>query len=575
MDGIKKKRLPVGIDSFEKIRSLGFYYVDKTAMIRDLLSGWGEVNLFTRPRRFGKSLNMSMLKSFFEIGSDQSLFDGLEIAKERALCDEYMGQFPVISISLKGVDGFDFTAARSCLCSAIGNEAMRYQFLAEDEKFSTIEKELFRQLVTVDKSGAGRFYMPDSVLVESLRTLSMLLEKHYNKKVIILIDEYDVPLAKANEHGYYDEMVLLLRNLFQQTLKTNDSLYFAVMTGCLRVARESIFTGLNNLKILSITSVRFDEYFGFTDREIKELLKYYQLENKYEAIRNWYDGYRFGNEDVYCPWDVISYCDELLDDSRTDPKNYWSNTSGNEAVQHFIQKMGNGVMKSEVEALIAGETIEKEVHEDLTYQGLYQSAENIWSLLLMTGYLTQRGKTDENHCQLAIPNMEIRAIFTRQIMAMFKADVAKDGQLLKRFCDALQTGDAAEVEKLFVSYLDKTISIRDSFVRKPTKENFYHGILLGILGYKNDWYLKSNKESGNGYSDIFIKIEDKGIGIIIEIKYAEGRQFDLVCRNAIAQIQEHNYGSELRKAGCHIIYKYGIACYQKECRVIVEKETDL
>ena len=575
MGGVKKKRLPVGIDSFEKIRSLGFYYVDKTAMIRDLLSGWGEVNLFTRPRRFGKSLNMSMLKSFFEIGSDQSLFDGLEISKESALCDEYMGQFPVISISLKGVDGFDFTAARSCLCSAIGNEAMRYQFLAEDEKFSTIEKELFRQLVTVDKSGAGRFYMPDSVLVESLRTLSMLLEKHYNKKVIIMIDEYDVPLAKANEHGYYDEMVLLLRNLFQQTLKTNDSLYFAVMTGCLRVARESIFTGLNNLKILSITSVRFDEYFGFTDREIKELLKYYQLENKYEAIRNWYDGYRFGNEDVYCPWDVISYCDELLDDSRTDPKNYWLNTSGNEVVQHFIRKMGNGVMKSEVESLIAGETIEKEVHEDLTYQGLYQSDENIWSLLLMTGYLTQRGKTDENHCQLAIPNMEIRAIFTRQIMAMFKADVAKDGQLLKEFCNALQTGDAAEVEKLFVSYLDKTISIRDSFVRKPTKENFYHGILLEILGYKNDWYLKSNKESGNGYSDIFIKIEDKGIGIIIEIKYAEGRQFDLVCRNAIAQIREHNYGSELRKAGCHTIYKYGIACYQKKCRVIVEKEDDL
>ena len=575
MGGIKKKRLPVGIDSFEKLRSLGFYYVDKTAMIRDLLSGWGEVNLFTRPRRFGKSLNMSMLKSFFEIGSDKSLFDGLEISKERALCDEYMGQFPVISISLKGVDGFDFTAARSCLCSAIGNEAMRYQFLAEDEKFSTIEKELFRQLVTVDKSGAGRFYMPDSVLVESLRTLTALLEKHYNKKVIILVDEYDVPLAKANEHGYYDEMVLLLRNLFQQTLKTNDSLYFAVMTGCLRVAKESIFTGLNNLKILSITSVRFDEYFGFTDREIKELLKYYQLETRYEAIRNWYDGYRFGNEDVYCPWDVISYCDELLDESQTDPKNYWSNTSGNEVVQHFIQKMGNGVMKSEVESLIAGETIEKEVHEDLTYQGLYQSAENIWSLLLMTGYLTQRGKTEENHYQLAIPNMEIRTIFTRQIMAMFKADVAKDGQLLKRFCDALQTGNAAEVEKLFVSYLDKTISIRDSFVKKPTKENFYYGILLGILGYKNGWYLKSNKESGNGYSDIFIKIEDKGIGIIIEIKYAEGRQFDLVCRNAIAQIQEHNYGSELRKAGCHTIYKYGIACYQKECRVIVEKEIDL
>lgn len=514
----RKKRLPVGIDSFEKLRTLGFYYVDKTAMIRDLLLGWGEVNLFTRPRRFGKSLNMSMLKSFFEIGCDQSLFEGLAISKETALCEEYMGKFPVICISLKDVDGVDQADARSLLGAVIGNEALRFQFLLKSSRLSGEEKDLYRQLITVDALGKSVFSMSEPVMMGSLKMLSTLLEKHYQKKVILLIDEYDVPLAKAYEHGYYDEMVLLLRNILQQALKTNDSLYFAVLTGCLRTAKESIFTGLNNLKTFSITSVRFDEFFGFTDGEVQAMLSYYGLEERYEAVKNWYDGYRFGNVDVYCPWDVISYCDELMDDRKTEPKNYWSNTSGNDAVRHFIEKLGNGVMQGEMEALIAGETVEKEIHEDLTYNELYASVGNIWSMLYMTGYLTQRGFSDGSTRQLAIPNMEIRSIFTRQIMAMFKEAVAADGALLEAFCDALEQGRAADVEKSFTSYLEKTVSIRDTFSRRPTKENFYHGILLGILGYKNDWYVKSNKESGNGYGDIFIKIENKRIGIIIEFE---------------------------------------------------------
>ncbi len=572
MANFAKKKLPVGIDSFEKIRSLDFYYVDKTAMIRDLLQRWGEVNLFTRPRRFGKSLNMSMLKSFFEIGSDPALFDGLEISKEAALCDAYMGKFPVIFITLKGINGADYAMARSLLCSVIGNEAMRFQFLLDGSRLTEREKELYRQLINIDTSGSDGFTMPDAVLIGSLKTLSMLLEKYYGKKVILLIDEYDVPLAKANEQGYYPEMVLMIRNILEQVLKTNDSLYFAVLTGCLRVAKESIFTGLNNLKIFSVTNVHFDEYFGFTDREVQDMLSYYELEDRFESVKNWYDGYLFGDVEVYCPWDVISYCDEADSARMKEPKNYWTNTSGNDSVRHFIERMGNGVMRAEMEALIAGETVEKEIHEDLTYNTLYDTADNIWSVLFMTGYLTQRGESDGNRCKLAIPNMEIRSIFTRQIMALFKADVARDGALLKAFCDALQEGNAQEVESLFEAYLQKTISIRDTFVRRPTKENFYHGILLGILGYKNDWYVRSNKESGNGYSDLSILIDGADTGIIIEVKYAEKKQFDAVCRDAILQIDQNGYADALTEEGCRTILKYGIACYKKECRVIVKRE---
>ena len=361
----RKKKLPVGIESFEEIRTEGFYYVDKTGMIRDLLDRWGKVNLFTRPRRFGKSLNMSMLKSFFEIGAKKELFDGLEIAGEIDLCGAYMGKFPVVSISLKGICAGDFQTARNLAVKVINEEARRMQLLQESSRLSSEDKELHLALMARE--------MDDETLIFSIRELSELLYKHYGKKTIILIDEYDVPLAKANEQGYYDEMVLLIRSMFEQALKTNEALYFAVLTGCLRVAKESIFTGLNNPKVFSVSTVRFDEYFGFTDSEVREMLGYYGLEEKYGDIKEWYDGYRFGNVDVYCPWDVINYCDELLDDPELLPRDYWSNTSGNEAVRHFIGQMGNGPTKSELEALTAGETVEKEIREDLTYSRLYES----------------------------------------------------------------------------------------------------------------------------------------------------------------------------------------------------------
>lgn len=573
MSNVNKKKLPLGIESFEKIRTQDFYYVDKTVMIRDLIQRWGEVNLFTRPRRFGKSLNMSMLKAFFEIGGNRALFDGLKISEEKEICEEYMGKFPVISISLKDVEGSDYDVARTLLCSVIGNEALRfYELLKSSPKLNEVERRQYEQLVCTDHEQRGSFAMSDSVLMGSLKTLSSLLEKHYEKKVILLIDEYDVPLSKANEQGYYNEMVFLMRNLLQQVLKTNSSLYFAVLTGCLRVAKESIFTGLNNFKIYSITDVRFEEYFGFTDSEVKEMLAYYGQEAKVQTVRKWYDGYHFGTLDVYCPWDVISYCDDLIDDKDAAPKNYWINTSGNDVVRHFIEKMGNGVMKGEMEALIDGKEVEKEIHEDLTYHEIYDSVNHLWSMLFMTGYLTRQEPADGDRYKLVIPNLEIRSIFIRQIMAMFKKEVAKDGKLLESFCNALEQGNAAEVEKLFSSYLKKSISIRDTFVQKTLKENFYHGILLGILGYKDGWILKSNKESGNGYNDIWIYDEEKELGIIIEVKYAEESQFEVVCREAIAQIDKNRYAEELREEGCHSILKYGIACYKKRCQVTVVKE---
>lgn len=566
------KKLPVGIENFEKIRTEDFYYVDKTGMIRDLLERWGKVNLFTRPRRFGKSLNMSMLKAFFEVGRDKTVFDGLEILKEQELCDQYMGRFPVVSVSLKGVDGNDFASARAMICSAIGNEAMRFQFLLESGLLTDKEKKLYHQLTMVDETNQGNYIMPDSVLSGSLRMLAGLLQKHYNQKVIILIDEYDVPLAKASDRGYYRQMVTLVRSIFDQALKSNEYLYFAVLTGCLRVAKESVFTGLNNPKICSITTVRFDEYFGFTDAEVRTMLEYYGLENRYDAVKDWYDGYRFGNVDVYCPWDVINYCDELIDEPDMSPKDYWSNTSGNDVVRHFLEQMDNGLAKGDLETLIAGECVTKEIHEELTYDSLYDSVDHIWSVLFTTGYLTRRGKEDGKRFHLAIPNMEIRNIFTEQIMVMFKENVRRDGETLREFCTALEKGDAKEVERLFHAYLNRTVSIRDTFVRKPLKENFYHGILLGILGFKSGWYVKSNKEAGEGYSDIQIQIENEAVGMILEVKYAENEKLDLACQKALEQIEADGYTAELKRAGCHRILKYGIACFKKKCRVMVESE---
>ena len=565
------KKLPVGIESFEKLRQQGFYYVDKTALIRDLLQKWGEVNLFTRPRRFGKSLNMSMLKAFFEIGCDPGLFEGLEISKEAALCEAYMGKYPVISISLKGVDGRSFQEACGALRTIIGMEAIRLQVLKNSSELSREEKEMYAQLIEVGGEQGGVFAMTNTVMQASLKVLSQLLAKHYGRKVILLIDEYDVPLDQAFQYGYYDQMVSLIRNLFNNALKTNDNLQFAVLTGCLRISKESIFTGLNNLNVLSVTDVQYDEYFGFTDGEVREMLAYYGISDSYDSVKAWYDGYRFGETEVYCPWDVICYCSKRIDNPRLFPQNYWSNTSSNEIIRRFIRQTGNGLTKSEVEALVAGETLTKEIHEDLTYNNLYDTIAHLWSLLLATGYLTQRGTFDGRSYQLAIPNMEIRSLFEEQILALFKENVKKDGERLADFCKALETGDALETERLFTEYLKQTISIRDTFVRKPTKENFYHGILLGILGFKDGWFLKSNRESGEGYSDILVKIEDEDIGLIIEVKYAQRGELDTACEKALEQIDGKGYISELREEGYHTVYKYGIACFRKRCRVAVEK----
>lgn len=571
MDDIIKKKLPIGIEDFAEIRTEGFYYLDKTALIADLLYNWGKVNLFTRPRRFGKTLNMSMLKTFFGIGCDQLLFDGLDISKEKDLCEKYMGRFPVIFISLKGVNGDNFTTARSMMCSIIGNEALRYGMLAHSSELSEAEKMRYHALIHVDDR--GNFEMSDEILMNGLLILCGLLQKHYSRKVIILIDEYDVPLAKANEKGYYDQMVSLIRNIFSQTLKTNEHLYFAVLTGCLRIAKESIFTGMNNLKVLSVADVRFNEYFGFTDKEVREILEYYGLTEKYGVVKEWYDGYRFGDVEVYCPWDVINYCDELREDREAVPKDYWSNTSSNDVVRHFIEKADTGTVKREIEKLVAGEIVVKEIHQELTYKDLYDSADNIWSVLFTTGYLTQRGKSMDDTFQLVIPNREIRKIFTRQIMEVFKKDVQKDGGLLDAFCQALKNGDAGSVEKQFNEYLKKTISIRDTFVRKQTKENFYHGILLGILGFKETWGVASNKESGDGYSDIEVEIDNEEIGIVIEVKYAHDADLDSECRKALEQIGKYRYADQLRENGMQVILKYGIACYKKRCKVMLMEES--
>lgn len=562
------KKLPIGIDSFEKIRAEDFYYIDKTGLIHDLLNNWGEVNLFTRPRRFGKTLNMNMLKAFFEIGCDKTLFDGLKIMQDTELCESYMGKYPVISVSLKGVNGNDFETARSMMCSVIGKEALRFQFLAESEWLTAVEKALYSQLIAIDDNSV--FKISDAALMGSLYTLSALLKKHYDKDVIMLIDEYDVPLAKANENGYYDQMIMLIRNMFEQALKTNDNLKFAVLTGCLRVAKESIFTGLNNMKVLSVTDVRFDEYFGFTDSEVRTLLEYYCLSDHYDTIREWYDGYRFGKVDVYCPWDVLCYCDALRSDPGAHPEAYWSNTSGNESIRHFLEQAGP-VTKHEIEELIAGGTVKKVLRQNLTYKDMYDSVDNIWSLLFTTGYLTQRGVTGDREHLLAIPNKEIRNIFTEQIFEWFQDTARKNGTALDIFCNAFKKGDAETAQKKFNEYLKRMISIRDTAVRKDLKENYYHGLLLGLLSYKDSWYITSNRESGDGYCDILVETDDE-TGFVIEIKYADDGDLDAACQKALEQIDEKRYTEQLHEDGMEKILKYGIACYRKRCRIVMSEE---
>lgn len=561
MAGLKK--LPIGIENFEKLRQEDFYYIDKTRLIEQLLTRWGEVNLFTRPRRFGKSLNMSMLQSFFEIGKDKTLFDGLRISDNQELCEEYQGKFPVVSVSLKGINGATYEEARRFLIKTINEEARRLSVLSDSTELDETDHELLTQLKKKE--------MTNDSLVYSIRELTELLEKHYGSKVIVLIDEYDVPLAKANENGYYDEMVLLIRNLFENALKTNNSLKFAVLTGCLRIAKESIFTGLNNFKVYSITDKSFDETFGFTDAEVRELLRYYGQEKYYETVKEWYDGYRFGNVDVYCPWDVINFCSDHLADPGLEPKNYWANTSGNSVISHFIDSVGKPqkLTRMELEQLVNGGIVQKEINSELTYKELYSSIDNLWSTLFMTGYLTQRGEPSGNRYNLVIPNREIRNIITNHILKMFKENVKDDGKTVSDLCDALLNQNPEKVELIFTEYMKKTISIRDTFARKPTKENFYHGLLLGILGFKENWSVMSNRESGDGFGDILIRIEDEDVGLVIEVKYADDGNLQGECEKALQQIIDIRYTESLEQEGIHTIIKYGIACYRKKCKVLM------
>ena len=561
MAGLKK--LPIGIENFEEMRREDFYYVDKSHVIEQLLTQWGKVNLFTRPRRFGKSLNMSMLQSFFEIGKDKTLFDGLRISDNQELCEKYQGKFPVVSVSLKGINGATYEEARRFLIKTINEEARRLSVLSDSTELDETDHELLTQLKKKE--------MTNDSLVYSIRELTELLEKHYGRKVIVLIDEYDVPLAKANENGYYDEMVLLIRNLFENALKTNSSLKFAVLTGCLRIAKESIFTGLNNFKVYSITDKSFDETFGFTDAEVRELLRYYGQEKYYETVKEWYDGYRFGNVDVYCPWDVINFCSDHLADSGLEPKNYWANTSGNSVISHFIDSVGKPqkLTRMELEQLVNGGIVQKEINSELTYKELYSSIDNLWSTLFMTGYLTQRGEPSGNRYNLVIPNREIRNIITNHILKMFKENVKDDGKTVSDLCDALLNQNPEKVELIFTEYMKKTISIRDTFAQKPTKENFYHGLLLGILGFKENWSVMSNRESGDGFGDILIRIEDEDVGIVIEVKYADDGNLQGECEKALQQIIDIRYTEALEQEGIHTIIKYGIACYRKKCKVLM------
>lgn len=554
-----KKKLPVGIESFEDIVKEDFYYVDKTGFIAEFLYNWGAVNLFTRPRRFGKSLNISMLENFFSIQGDKSIFDGLEISNERALCENYMGKYPVVTVSLKGIDARTFQTAFQMAVRVIMEVAARYYFLLQSERLNDYDKAQYNCLLDEN--------MNEAVFCGSLKMLSALLEKHYNTKVIVLMDEYDVPLAKAFSNGYYEQMISLIRNLLGSVLKTNSSLKFAVLTGCLRISKESIFTGLNHLKVLTVSDGRFDKYFGFTDKEVKDLLDYYDAAGHYDVVKRWYDGYQFGNVGIYCPWDVINYCDRVKSEPCPEPENYWINTGSNEAVRRFIQESTNAATKREIERLIAGEAITKEIHQELTYPEIYQTIDHMWSLLYTTGYLTRRGEINGRRMKLAIPNMEIRDVFVTQVMEYFKENVRADGVTLNRFCDALKSGDAQNAEKIFTAYLRKSISIRDTAIRKDMKENFYHGILVGILGVKERWGISSNREMGEGYADILVEPDTGDMGIIIEVKYAQDGNLDLACEKALRQIAFTRYEEDLADDGVEHILKYAIAVYKKQCKV--------
>ena len=561
------KKLPVGLENFQEIQKSGFYYVDKTKLIEQLLENWSKVNLFTRPRRFGKTLNMSMLKSFFEIGTDRTLFDGLYISRNQKLCEEYMGKYPVIFLSLKGIDGLSFEAAKYRLTELIGVEAERFAFLADSEKLTENERSKYRAIIHLVN---GKYSMDEDMLVSSLQTLSQLLCRHYGQKAMILIDEYDVPLDKAFQHGYYKEMVSLIRGLFGQALKTNDDLQFAVLTGCLRVSKESIFTGLNNFKVYAADDVRYDEEFGFTNEGVKKLLANYNLQEHFEKVKEWYDGYHFGDADIYCPWDVINYVDDLVSDPNVQPKSYWINSSGNDLVKRFIEQ-ADITTKDEIEQLIAGNAVEKRIRSDLTYNEIDNSIDNIWSVLFTTGYLTRLGKADNGVYKLIIPNQEVREVFVLKIREWFNQIVANNRASTNKINQGFLEGEAETIQQELTMFLGETIRVFDTKARNEEKEIFYHGILLGILKNYSGWVVKSNRESGDGFADIRLKPKNPDAGIIVELKYVRSlHDLDQACERALEQIEDRRYDTELREDGRNDILAYGIAFCRKRCKVVVK-----
>ena len=560
---MNRAKLPIGIESFAEIRKEGFYYIDKTGLIRDLLNNWGKVNLFTRPRRFGKTLNMSMLKSFFEIGADETLFEGLQILQETELCEKYMGKYPVVFLTLKGVDGLTFEEAKGRLRSVIREEMYKLRFLLDSDKIPESEKCVLIRFLDEQET--------DEDVKNSLKMLSSLLKQHYGQKVILLIDEYDVPLDKAFHNGYYKEMVSIIRGLFEHALKTNEYLQFAVVTGCLRISKESVFTGLNNFKVLSIVDRRFDEHFGFTDAEVKQLLKSYQLEQHFAEMKEWYDGYHFGNTDVYCPWDVINYVDHLCADPDAEPQAYWINTSGNAMVKRFVSKADKTTQR-EIEQLIAGEAIEKPVRLELTYEDIDKSINNLWSVLFTTGYLTHTGKTANGSYKLVIPNREVREVFILQIQEWFEQEIIEKEKTTQPLCAAFQAGDAVEVCRNLTAIMGRMISVLDTKARDEQKENFYHGLLLGLLRSEPTWLIMSNAESGEGFSDILVETDDPDAGLVIEVKYSPTLEgLEDACARAMAQIKARRYDERLRNDGRNDILAFGVAFWKKRCKVVCER----
>lgn len=564
----RKLKLPIGIDNFEKIRKENFYYVDKTKLIEQLLERWGEVNLFTRPRRFGKTLNMSMLKYFFEIGTDQTLFDGLYISDNPQLKEEYMGKFPVIFLSLKGVEGLTFENAKYRLMQLVGREANRFHFLSDSDRLTEDDKKIYHAMISLSD---GMYSMNEEVLISSLKILSELLYKHYGKKTILLIDEYDVPLDKAFQNGYYKEMTTLIRGMFGEALKTNDSLQFAVLTGCLRVSKESIFTGLNNFKILSITDTRFDEHFGFTDDEVERLLAFYHVENRFAETKEWYDGYHFGNVDVYCPWDVINHVDRIKDDPMAGPEAYWINTSGNELVKRFIDKAGK-TTRDEIERLIAGEAIDKQIRLDMTYDEIDNNIDNLWSVLFTTGYLTYTKISEDKKYSLVIPNKEIKEVFKLQIQEWFRNKIFSNTEQLQDFWKAFKDGNTQIMEMYLNKVLSNSVSVFDTRARNDEKESSYHNLLIGILSGNEDWLVKSNVEAGEGFADIIVETDDPDEGIIAELKYTKDfKSMEKSCEKALKQIKDRRYQEYLLNDDRQNIMYYGITFCRKRCKVLVER----